>query len=279
VLEAAAVCHQTRIPFVVSTHYHPADHREPALKRGLLRIQDHVFGMTAYRGASALVVETEFEARLVREFAPGSRIRVIPPGVDLAGWERAETEPRIDGLPESYLLYAGRIASNKGLPSLFRALGLLRPQSRPTLVLLGPDWGERGRLDALAKELDLQASIRWMGHVESMPAYRSVFRRARAFVLPSEWEAFGLVLLDAMAAGVPVVATAVGGVPEVLEQGRCGVLVPYDDPRAIAQAVERVWTDPAERDRLIGCGRERVRDLDWSRAVERHLALYREIQN
>ncbi len=96
VLEAAAVAERRNIPLVVSTHYHPADHREPAWKRGMLRLQDVGFGATAYRVARALVVETEREASLVREFAPADRIHVIPPGIDLAEWSRPgpDTPPR-----------------------------------------------------------------------------------------------------------------------------------------------------------------------------------------
>ena len=80
VLQAAAVARRRGTPLIVSTHYHPADRHEGPWKRGLLRVQDHLFGMTAYRVARALVVETELEARLVREFAPADRVRMIPPG-------------------------------------------------------------------------------------------------------------------------------------------------------------------------------------------------------
>lgn len=277
VLEAAACARRRKVPFVVSTHYHPADRAETALKRGLLRGQDVLFGMTAYRTADALVVETELEARLVREFAPSDAIRVIPPGVDLEAWGSSEADVPPPGLPERYLLYAGRVAPNKGLPLLLRALARIPPAERPVLVLMGRDWGERAALERLASELQLGAYVRWLGHVDSPAEYRGVVRGARLLVLPSEWEAFGLVLLEAMAAGVPVLATAVGGVPEVLAQGTAGRLVPYGDIDALARAVPTLLTDEEERRRLVEAGRARVRDLTWSKAVERHRALYREL--
>ncbi len=80
VLQAALVARRCRIPLVVSTHYHPADRRETPFNRGLLRVEDVGFGATAYRVARALVAESELEARLVREFAPSGKLRVIPPG-------------------------------------------------------------------------------------------------------------------------------------------------------------------------------------------------------
>jgi glycogen synthase len=274
VLQAAAVARSTKVPLVVSTHYHPADRRESALKRGALRVQDHVFGMTAYRVASALVVESDLEARLVGEFAPAAAIRKIPPGVDLAEWAHPIDDPVVPGLPEGFLLYAGRVASNKGLDGLLRAIARLPAADRPPLVLLGPDWGERANLEALASSLGIRDRITFLGRLDR-PAYRSVFRSARAFVLPSEWEAFGLVLLEAMAADLPIVATGVGGVPEVLEQGRSGIVVPHGDLDALGAAVQTVLRDEARRVALVRAGRERVAELTWQKCVERHLALYR----
>jgi len=274
VLQAAAVGRRRDIPLVVSTHYHPADRREPALKRGLLRCQDVVFGSSAYRIARALVAETELEARLVAEFAPRDRIHVIPPGIDLAEWQHPSADRLPIGLPERFLLFAGRIASNKGLPILLRAFAQLRTEPRVDLVLLGRDWGERANLERLAASLGISERVRFLGHVADRAQYRAVFRACDAFVLPSEWEAFGLVLLEAMAAKRPIVATAVGGVPEVLSGGRSGLLVPYGDPTALAEAIGVVISDRDRARSIVSAGSERVAGLTWERCVERHRALY-----
>ncbi|MCI4355401.1 MAG: glycosyltransferase family 4 protein, partial [Thermoplasmata archaeon] len=116
----------------------------------------------------------------------------------------------------------------------------------------------------------------FLGRLERS-AYRAVFRAARTFVLPSEWEAYGLVLLEAMAADRPILATSVGGVPEVLEHGECGLLVPYGDVPALADAIARLQQDDPQRARLVAAGRRRVQELTWSRCVERHRALYRSL--
>ena len=278
VLETAAVADRLGIPLVVSTHYHPADRREPTIKRGLLRMQDVLFGMTAYRVARAVVVQTDREASLVREFAPAQKLRTIAPGIDLAAWSTPDTD-RLQGvdLPNEYFLFVGRVASNKGLPTLLGAVARLDARVRRPLVLMGRDWGERAHLETRARELGIADSVRFLGHVEPASAYRAVIRRARALVLPSEWEAFGLVLLEAMAAGTPVVATAVGGVPEVLDGGRAGRLVPYGDPVALAEALRAVIEDAPGTARLRTAASERVRGFDWSVTVERHRSLYREV--
>ena len=278
VLEAAAVAARRGIPLVVSPHYHPADRREPPVKRALLRLQDVGFGMTAYRVARAIVAQTELERRLLGEFAPAGRLRVIPPGIDLAAWD-APALDRADGLdlPDDYYLFVGRIASNKGLPNLIDALARLPREARRPLLLMGRDWGEGSALATRADARGVGELVRFLGHVDSPHQYRGVVRRATALVLPSEWEAFGLVLLEAMAAGVPVVATAVGGVPDVLDQGRAGHLVPYGDVDALATALAETVGDLEATRRRVSAATARARDYDWSVSVARHRALYREL--
>ncbi|MCI4346997.1 MAG: glycosyltransferase family 4 protein [Thermoplasmata archaeon] len=277
VLQAAAVGHHRDIPVVVSTHYHPADRREPAIKRGLLRMQDIGFGSTAYRHAAALVVETELEARLVAEFAPRRLLHVIPPGVDLDLWASDSRLDRPIELPPRFILYAGRVASNKGLPILLAAYATIPPARRVPLVIMGPDWGEQAELEGVALRLGVGRDVRWLGHVADDRAHREVFRRAAVLVLPSEWEAFGLVLLEAMAARCPIIATAVGGVPEVLEGGRSGRLVPYGDTARLANAIREVLESPTVAAELVERGAVRVREFGWDRCVDRHLELYRQV--
>ena len=274
-LEAAAVARRRSIPFVVSTHYHPADRGEPWTKRGLLRGQDFLFGAAVYRSAQAIVVETELERRRVAEFAPREKLRVIPPGVDSAAWTQAGAGPIPPGLPEAYIVYAGRIASNKGLPGLLEALAMLPAEHRIPLLLVGADWGEGERIRSTARRLGIEPQVRLLGHRPDPAEYRAILGHARLLVLPSEWEAFGLVLLEAMAAGVPVVASAVGGIPEVLEEGAAGRLVPYGDPEALAGALAETLADGPEIRRRVDRARRRAIGLDWSVAVERHRALYR----
>jgi glycosyltransferase involved in cell wall biosynthesis len=277
VLQSAAVAERLGIPLVVSTHYHPADAREPAGKRGLLRVQDVGFGATAYRVARALVVETEFEARLVREFAPADRIRIVPPGIDLSAWASPQNDPPTpSSLPAGYLLFVGRVAPNKGLPTILDAVARLEPGRRPPIVLMGRNWGEQPRLEAQARALGISDGVRFLGHVSDPGEYRAIIRGASAMVLPSEYEAFGLVLLEAMVARTPIVATAVGGVPEVLEHGRLGQLVPYGDPDALAVAVRAVRERTEECRGRVEAAAEKVGSYDWSATTTRLRAVYRE---
>src|SRR5262249_47674646 len=117
----------------------------------------------------------------------------------------------------------------------------------------------------------------FLGAFDDRATYRAVVRRALAFVLPSEWEAFGLVLLEAMAAGVPIVATSVGAIPEVLGGGAAGLIVPYDDPSSLAGALERLAHDAELRERLVVAATARVEGLTWDRSAAAMRTVYGEL--
>jgi glycosyltransferase involved in cell wall biosynthesis len=274
VLESAAVSRKTGIPLVVTTHYHPADVVEPWSNKLLLRLQDHLFGLTAYRTASALVYQSDLERAQLAEFAPKDRLWYIPDGIWLEDWSHPEQDRPPDGLPDGYILFAGRLARNKGLPVLLEAYAGIPKDQRLPLVLVGKDWGLKSSLMAQAEKLGIADDLRWIGYVESAAAYRAVFRRASVFVLPSEYEAFGIVLLEAMAADVPIVSSAVGGMVELLQGGACGKLVPYGDREGLRAAI----LDAASRsERTLGAleaARLRVRAFDWSQAVRMHRGLF-----
>lgn len=281
VLESVAAAGKLGVPSVVTTHYHPPRRDQSALDHGLLRVQDWLFGVTAYRTADAIIAHTEQERRLLEGFVPRRRIRVIPAGIDLATWRTPEPVegplPGVPTLPPKYLLYTGRIAKNKGLAVLLDVVARIPVSERIPLVLMGRDWGMRPTLELRARRLGIEKDLVWLGHVEDPAAYRAVFRRAAVFTFPSEWEAFGLVLLEAMAAGLPIVATSVGGVPEVLDEGRAGRLVPYGDVDALGTAIRGLLGSPDQRRSLVMAGSRRVEQYAWERVIDDHLALYREL--
>jgi glycosyltransferase involved in cell wall biosynthesis len=151
------------------------------------------------------------------------------------------------------LAWAGRIVADKGLDDLMRALRLLRQRGhRPTLQVLG-DGADRERLMAMATASDIDADIRWHGFVGDRDVYLDVLRRASMLVLPSRAEGVPKVALDAMAAGIPVIATRVGAVAALLADGR-GVLVPPRDPTALADAITNLAGDLERRRQLARAG-------------------------
>ena len=275
---AAWAARRARVPFVFTPHFHPPWSMEGgALRRRLRSVFDASLGRFVLRRADRVVMVSSGELREMRAHLPveAREVRVIP-----NGFHAARFRPPPDGdafrrrhaIEGPLVLYAGRLASNKGLPHLVRAM----TRFPGTVVLAGEDQGLGSELQRLAGQLGVGERLRLVGHLDDA-LYRSALAAADVLVLPSEWEAFGIVLAEAMACGTPVVATRVGGAPDVVAEGETGLLVPYGDAAALGDAVARLLADEALRARMGEAGRERAfRHYAWDAVVERTLAVYGE---
>lgn len=154
------------------------------------------------------------------------------------------------------LAWAGRMTADKGLDDLLAALAAVRAGgSLATLDLIG-DGPSRRQLEERAVRLGLDGAVRWHGYVGRRDTYLDLLRGADVFVLPSRAEGVPKTIVEAMAAGLPVVATSVGAVPALLDHGRLGRLVQPNDPHALAGAIIALGSDPSARDRLRSAGLE-----------------------
>jgi glycosyltransferase involved in cell wall biosynthesis len=166
--------------------------------------------------------------------------------------------------PEAPLLYAGALNTDKGVPTLLEAYRLL--DNPPPLVLAGR--AEPGSTWRIPDGVQMVGAL---PHDELL----NLFRSARAVVVPSVWsEPFGIVVLEAMAAGRPVVAAASGGIPEVVVDGVTGLLVPPGDASALAHAISSLLSDPQAAQVLGTAGRNRAREFTVSVVVERIERMY-----
>jgi glycosyltransferase involved in cell wall biosynthesis len=171
------------------------------------------------------------------------------------------------------ILFAGRDSARKGLPVLLRAMRRLGERGLDArLVVLGRDYTH---LEAANVFLAGALPVRFAGELAPRDLARAM-ARADLVALPAWTEAFGLVLVEAMALGTPVLGTSVGGVPEIIEDGRTGTLVRPGDPEALARAIERLAADPARTRGMASRGREDVRARFTERAMAEALeAAYR----
>jgi glycosyltransferase involved in cell wall biosynthesis len=157
---------------------------------------------------------------------------------------------------EARLLAVGRLERQKGFDLLVRAMASVRKQAPARLTLVG-DGRDRPRLESLVRELSLEECVTLAGYRSDVP---SLMRDADLFVHPARWEGFGLVLLEAMRESLPIVATAVGAIPEVVEDDVTARLVPPDDERALAQAIVQVLADTDFRRRAAEAGLRRLKE-------------------
>lgn len=212
---------------------------------------------------------------------PRTALRSIPNGVpdplpDGDGCRPTPPLPEVDG-SRTTLLHFGRIAGGKGIDVLLAALrevhDALRPRERPLLLVAGDGpilQQERGRAAAYG----LASHVRWLGHRDDLPA---LLARADLVIFPSLREGLSLALLEAMAAGRPIVATSLGGNAEALAGGACGRLVPPGDPRALATGILELIDDPARAAAAGRAARSRFeRTYRLEQMVQRYMDLYEE---
>jgi rhamnosyl/mannosyltransferase len=192
------------------------------------------------------------------------KISVIPPCVDpffLTSPQGTATAKRSLGYSADDLLvlFVGRLVSYKGLQTLLRAFRHVRRRTRSAQLAIIGSGPERPLLERMSTQLDIGNAVRFLGTLPQ-PRLREAYSACDLFVLPSRTrsEAFGIVLLEAMARGKPVVATQVGGIPYVVREGETGILVPPFDPIPLAEAICQLLGDPELRHRMGQAGREHV---------------------
>ncbi len=219
----------------------------------------------------------------LRRWVPAQRVHQIGNGIDTQRFrrasERARARAETPGLPggDAPLVgFVGRLSAAKGIDTLLDALPLLdaRLGRRAQVALVG-DGEHRATLMSEVAARGLQDRVHFLGARSDTPALYSAFD---VFCLPSRVEAFPMVVLEAMACETPVVATDVGDVARILDDGRSGRVVPMDHPAALAAALADVLADPVDAAALARAGRERVQQLYSAQAMaQRYLALYRDV--
>lgn len=222
----------------------------PSLNRTLRRLVTCASAITGCSRDTLADLETWWGQPL------GPRASVMYNGIRLDDF--AGTAPHAH--PRPFILGIGRVVPQKGFDILIDAFAQSGLSTHDLLLA-----GEGPELEALrqrARDRGLADRVHFLGKVDR-PTAVSLFKGCEFFVLPSRMEPFGIVNLEAMAAGKAVVAARVGGVPEVVLDGETGLLVPGSDVAAFAEAIRRVALDPALRERLGAQGFQRVADFTW----------------
>ena len=263
---------KSKFPIVTTFH-----HQERLLQlRDLLHRPFHrMLEFRSYLSSTLVTAASEASARAAQDIfgLPAQRIRVTRWGVDAERF-RAKSSA---GSDDVRLLYVGPHELRKGLPFLLQALAFLRAERLPVRLTLIGTGSQLGNLERLAVKLGVSKSVEFMGYVPDpddsvLPRFYS---ESDIFVLPSEREGFGFVLVEAMASGLPVVAGNVSAMPEIVGDG--GILVPPRDAPALAEALRFLVESPDKRLDLGRRGRSRVDALfSWEKVIPCILSVYEE---
>jgi L-malate glycosyltransferase len=251
-----------------------------ASRRVDFRLQRHSFSRWKYRQVERFIAASAaIRAILVSDGIPASRIDVVHDGIDV---ERVARVPAGDihqtfwfpkGAP--VVVNVGALVGHKGQRFLVDAMGQVRRQVPDAQLVIFGEGDLRAPLTRQIRDLGLDKHVVLAGFRDDVHA---LTRSADLFVMSSVTEGLGSAVLDAMALGLPVVGTRAGGIPEAVEEGVTGLLVPPGRAEALAEAIVRLLNDPAARARFGDAGRARVEsEFGVDRLVEGTLASYRHV--
>jgi D-inositol-3-phosphate glycosyltransferase len=254
-----------------------------------LRVEREIGGY-----ADCIVAPSPWEKKqmVLLNGTPPARVKVIPCGVDLHLFRPIPSSRAMKFLGltrRNFILFVGRIDAIKGIDVLIRAVHRLscRPEGEKGelgLIIVGGELDvdsrresrEMQRLRELVQDLKLQDRVAFWGsqRQDLLPYFYSA---AQALVLPSRYESFGMVALEAMACGTPVIASRVGGLKYTIKDGRTGLLVPGGNSALLAERVCRVVERPEVRKKLVQAALAEVRQFSWPEIARKILSLYRSL--
>ena len=225
-----------------------------------------------------IAVSSEMRQDILRHFSVDpAKVAVIHNGIDPERFRRTPRRDVLDrlGVKEPYVLFVGRVTDQKGIFHLLEAARRLPGEIQVVLCASAPDTPEIE--SRLTRAVAGRPEIRWINQMLPVEELTQLYSHAAVFTCPSVYEPFGLINLEAMACEAPVVASAVGGIREVVEDGATGLLVPPARPDDLAAALRRVLDDPARARAMGAAGRRRVEErFSWASVAERTERLYAE---
>jgi glycogen synthase len=290
-----------RVPLVLTTHSLEPHRPWKAEQLGTAYDVSSWIERVAYEAAEGVIAVSESMRRDVHELyrVPMNRLRVIHNGIDLRKYTPTPDPSVLVGFgidpDEPYVLFVGRITRQKGIMHLVNGIRYLRPGVQVVLCAGSPDTPQIANEMAAAVESAQRASshrIVWIRDILPREAVVTLYTHAAVFVCPSVYEPFGIINLEAMACETPVVASAVGGIPEVVDHGETGLLVTPEvqnatevDPRHPAQfsrdlaaAINTLLQDPELRVSMGRKARARVvEQFSWTAIARQTLAFYEEV--
>ncbi len=232
-----------------------------------------------FRNADAVIALTGDMRKSIAKFYAGS-IDVIPNGIELEDFtnlsrERARRKLNVDG-DEKVIMFVGRFRPEKNVACLIQAMKIVAERNHRVRLFVVGEGPEEEKLRKLTKELNLELKVNFVGQVvhEKVPEYLIA---ADVLVLPSLSEGFPVVLPEAMACGLPIVAARVGGVPEIVIDGENGLLVDPRKPEQVAEAVLKILENYDLATKMSANNIASVRQYSWKTTAEKLVEVYRKI--
>ena len=258
----------TGIPVIITPHGPTDIMRAERIRRSPKLENRLALGLRTAAGITAISNDI-FEEILSIGGISEEKVRIIPNGVNLADFR--DVEPYKADYP--YIMAMGRMVPQKGFDRLLVSFARVAGQLRNLRLLMAGEGVNRRDYEALARKLGIAERVRFLGLVQGTEKIR-LLKGARFFVCPSRFEPFGIVVLEAMAAGLPVLANRVGGIPDILEEGVQGILTDPDSAEEMGLEIVTMNNSPEWLDRMGRAASEKASLYDWSVINAMYLEVY-----
>ena len=253
----------------------------PFLPGNWLRGQARRLSRSQCNALDAVIVPSTAMSRRLEAYGVNVPMHVLPTGIPLAqfaGGDGLAFRKKHDIAPDRPVaLFVGRVAHEKNIAFLFDALVHARRQQPDILLVVAGEGPAMGELQARVKELGVTEAVRFIGYLDRQQGLPDCYAAANVFAFASRTETQGLVLLEAMAAGLPVVALSEMGTADILDSGR-GCFTPPDDPQAFGEVLGRILANPAAWGHLAGEARRLADEWSDSAMAMRLAACYRQLK-
>ena len=265
---AATFTRLTGVPAIITPHG-PTDimraeriRRNPKLEKRLAK------GLRSAAGITAISRDIFAEILSIGGITE-EKVHIIPNGINLSDYEGVE--PYQSGFP--YIMAMGRMVQQKGFDRLLLSFSKIVEQVPDLHLLMAGEGVKRRDYEFLAHRLGLQEKVHFLGLVQGTEKIQFL-KGARFFVCPSRFEPFGIVVLEAMAAGLPVLANGVGGIPDIIEEGHQGILVDPDSNDSLALAIVTMHQSPEWLKKMGESAKERASGYDWKTVNQKYIEVY-----
>lgn len=277
---AVVACEATGLPFVLTVHATESGRMDGDLTSDQSRAIDATEAWSVAHASEVIVCSEAMRDEVTTLFHPDpERLTVIPNGIDPGEWTTSPARRRRkrDEFGTPLVVYCGRLEDEKGVQVLIDALPLLREQVPDARAVVIGTGSALARLKARVQRRRLGSAVTFTGYI-SDDDVRAIVAAADVAVVPSLYEPFGLVALEAMALGAPVIVSRTGGLARIVEDGRTGWLVAPGDAAALARAIEEVLSSPrVARARATAARAVVAERYGWVAIAERTDSVYRSV--
>lgn len=232
---------------------------------------------TVMKNASVVIALSEDMKRKINDIYTGKNIIILPNGIELEAFKEVYARKQYHKTGKT-IIFVGTLRPVKGLNYLIKAMSIIHKKSSDVNLLIVGDGPDREKLQTLVQDLNLQDCIFFAGRVsnDKIPEYMA---QADIFALPSLSESFGIVNIEAMASGLPIVTTNVGGLPEIVKNGENGFVVESKNPEAFAEKILLILNNSELEEKISERNREKAKEYSWDKVVEKLICIYKQCLN